>query len=242
MERSRKYLGELAKRIDKLPGRPDAGRGDRGALLRGADERADARLGHGDGRRVPLRRAEGVVQPAERRLRPRDHARGSRRASSSTGSPSSSGTSTRATTWSCPSELTDDAEESADVWARLRRHADRSDRALRALGPAQDGRRRRPRQPVPEAGGGRARVVPAGRAAQGGRRRARRGRSRCCPSSSSGSCSPPGSTWTGPSAASGGRGSSRSSRSSPRSSASSCTSSRGPRTGRRSPAPAAGAR
>ena len=46
---------------------------------------------------------------------------------------------------------------------------------LRPLGPAQDGRRCRPRQPLPEAGGARARVVPPrtrarGRRERGGRR------------------------------------------------------------------------
>ncbi len=45
VERSRKYLGELAKRIDEAAGGPDARRGDRGALLRGADERVRCRSG-----------------------------------------------------------------------------------------------------------------------------------------------------------------------------------------------------
>ena len=45
VERSRKYLGELAKRIAKLPVDPDARRGGRVALLRGAGERARCRSG-----------------------------------------------------------------------------------------------------------------------------------------------------------------------------------------------------
>ena len=68
-----------------------------------------------------------------------------------------------------PGDLTGDAEETGRRPGAAPPARRRLGRELRALGPPQDGRRPRPRQPLPEAGGARARVVP-GRPAVRGRR------------------------------------------------------------------------
>ena len=206
VERSRKYLGELAKRIAKLPVDPTLvgeiearyfeerasgpmqvwAMGTDGEFLFGVPKESFSRLNAVYDREVTPRLKEGVFFDRQSFLL---------------------GHLDEGDDLVLSGVLAGDAEEPADLLERLRRHADDSDGELRALGPPQDGGRRRPRQPLPEAAGRRARVLPARTSAFEvlGARRARRRR---CPSSSSGSSSPPGCTWTRASGACGERRSS----------------------------------
>ena len=167
--------GRAGQEGRQAPGRPDAGRGDRGALLRGADGGFRARLGHGNGRRVPLRRAEGIVQPAERGLRPRDHAaaQGGRLLRPPGVSPRAPRRGRRPGAARGAHRRREGVGRGVGPSPPARGPIRPG---LRALGAAQDGGRRRSRQPVPEAGGGRARVVSE-RPAQGSR--GERGRRPC---------------------------------------------------------------
>ena len=209
VERSRKYLGELAKRIDKLPVDPTLvgeiesryfeeqasgpmhvwAMGTGGEFLFGVPKESFSRLNAVYDREITPRLKEGVFLDRQ-------------------------------------SFLLGHVDEGDDLVLPEDSSATRSGRrsvlgaapparrplgeGLRPLGPAQDGRRCRPRQPLPEAGGARA---ASGTARTSGSRSSRTSGAawRCWPSSSSGSCCPPGSTWTGPSAGCGARASSPSS-------------------------------
>ena len=151
VERSRKYLGELAKRVAKLPVDPTLvgeiesryfeerasgpmhvwAMGTDGEFLFGVPKESFSRLNAVYDREITPRLKEGVFFDRQSFLL---------------------GHLDEGDDLVLPGELTGDAEEPADVWARLRRHADRLRRGLRALGAPQDGRRHRPRQPLPEAG------------------------------------------------------------------------------------------
>ena len=240
VERSRQYLGELAKKVDKLPINPTLvgeiearyfeertggalhvwAMGTGGEFLFGVPKESFSRLNAVYDREITPRLKEGVFFDRQAFLL------GHLDAGDDLG---------------LPDELTGDGKESAEVWARLRRHEDRSGRTFVLSAPLKtaDGVALGSLYLKREAGEREWYRRDERKKVVGSRGRRHRG---ACPSPSSGSCSPPGSTWTGPSAASGGRCSSRSSRSSPLSSASWCISSRGRRAGRRSPAPAAGGR
>ena len=152
VERSRKYLGELAKRIAKLPVDPtlvgeiesryfeerESGpmqvwaMGTEGEFLFGVPKESFSRLNAVYDREVVPRLKEGVFFDRQSFLL---------------------GHLEEGEDLVLAGELAGDAEESPDLLERLRRHGGGLGRGVRPLGPAQVGRRRRPRQPLPEAAG-----------------------------------------------------------------------------------------
>ena len=208
MERSRKYLGELAKRIDKLPVDPTLvgeiesryfeeqasgpmrvwAMGTGGEFLFGVPKESFSRLNAVYDREITPRLKEGVFLD---------------RQSFFLGHLEEGGDLV------LPEDLVGDEEQSADVLGQLRRYADRSERAFVLSAPLKtaDGVALGSlylKRETPEREWYRGTRGPRSS-------RAWRAPWRCWPSSSSGSCCPPGSTWTGPSAGSGARGSSPSS-------------------------------
>ncbi len=209
MERSRKYLGELAKRIDKLPVDPTLvgeiesryfeerasgpmrvwAMGTGGEFLFGVPKESFSRLNAVYDREITPRLKEGVFLD---------------RQSFFLGHLEEGGDLV------LPEDLVGDEEQSADVLGQLRRYADRSEGAFVLSAPLKtaDGvalgslylKRETPEREWyrPDE---RLEVVASG----GGRRGGAGVRLPLDPASR------PGSTWTGPSAGSGGRGSSPSS-------------------------------
>jgi hypothetical protein len=129
VERSRAYLGELAKKVDRLPVNPTlvgeiearyfeerrAGAvhvwamGTDGAFLFGVPKESFARLNAVYDREITPRLKEGVFFDRQAFLL---------------------GHLDEGDDLGLPEELTEEGKGSADVWARLRRHEDRSDRSF----------------------------------------------------------------------------------------------------------------
>ena len=152
VERSRKYLGELAKRIAKLPVDPtlvgeiesryfeerESGpmqvwaMGTEGEFLFGVPKMQFSRLNAVYDREVVRGAQGGIFFDRQSFLL---------------------GHLEEGEDLVLAGELAGDAEESPESLERLRRHGGDCGRGVRPLGPAQVGRRRRPRQPLPEAAG-----------------------------------------------------------------------------------------
>jgi hypothetical protein len=129
VERSRQYLGELAKKVDKLPINPTLvgeiearyfeertggalhvwAMGTGGEFLFGVPKESFSRLNAVYDREVTPRLKEGVFFDRQAFLL---------------------GHLDEGDDLGLPDELTGDGTESAEVWARLRRHEDRSDRTF----------------------------------------------------------------------------------------------------------------